>query len=396
MTGGSLSRLDFLRSLGLNHDPFITPVAEQETSSSDDIPISYSYYLHPSFTAGKKAVNEITFRTLEENIFIYGDPGSGKTTLRFMIEAECRTRLEKTLVVSNILGEDIELPLSSDEHGRKLAKSIAIGLFIQIVEQFEPSKRSLDKKLIDVLKRQIIIGGRHVQRLLSFLLDPGIPNKRAGISAYWRMIGEIPVKYVTKTEALSQLINKCTNYNKMKNEDLTSWDLVAQGFHAARLWGFRRILIMVDGVDTRQRNTEAMLDLIKPLIEKFSGLAAQDVYFRFFLPVELRKTIENHIKTITNGNLKAVKYRPIIIKWQKDDLYKILAQRFSAAGSHLDGFESLADKNLKIDQKLINEAKGSPRRLLNLASALIDEHLARKPGKSKMSKLDWDKARSRV
>lgn len=382
-------RLNFLKSIGLDHDPFATPVAEQEAGSAEDIPALYSYYLHPTFSStGDIVINEKSLRQMEKNIFIYGEPGDGKTTLRLVLEAECRTQVEKTLVISYLLGEDIERPLTIQEHGDRLAKTMAIDIFIQIIEQFSPSERPLDKKSIEVLQKQAGLGGRHIQRLINLILDNLIPNARAGLGAYWHTVGRFPVKYVPKTPAVVELLQNCLGKYGEK-ESLSSWDLVAQGFHAARIWGFKRILIMVDGVDTRQRTPEAMCQMIEPLFEKLAALAAQDVYFRFFLPLKAKKPVERALNA--PGRLPNPKYVSIIIKWQEESLRRLLAQRFFVAGSHMAGFDALAERDLDIDEKLVAAAKNSPRRLLQMASELMDVYISRKPGKTRISEPDWNK-----
>jgi hypothetical protein len=381
------TRLNFLNSIGLTHDPFATPVAEQEASSIDDIPTLYSYYLHPKFlSAGDLSITEKSLRQMEKNLFIYGEPGDGKTTLRLVLEAECRTQVEKTLAVTYLLGEDIKRPLTIEEHGVRLAKAIAVDLFIQIIEQFNSTEQPVSKKQIEVLQKQVGLGARQIQRLINLILDNNIPNARAGLGAYWGNVGRCAVQYVPKTDAIVEFLQKCLEKGKEK-EVLTDWDLVAQGFYAARLWGFKRILIMVDGVDTRRRTPKAMCQIIEPLFEKLAGLAAQDVYFRFFLPLEIKKTIERTLRI--RGRLQNYKYVPIIIKWQEDSLRRLLAQRFSAAGSHMEGLDALAERDLDVDDKLVTAAKNSPRRLLQLASGLIDIYVARKPGETRISAPDW-------
>jgi hypothetical protein len=382
------SRLTYLTSVGLNHDPFATPVAEQETSSVEDIPVFYSYYLQPAFFTGNQELSEKDLRQSEKNFFIYGEPGDGKTTLRLAIEAECRTRVEKTLVVSYLLGEDLKNPLTLEEHGDRLAKAIAIDLFIQIVEQYDLFETPPNKKLIEALRKQVALGGRHISRLMRLILDNSMPNARAGIGAYWQTVGKAAVKYVPKTEDVVKLLQNCLD-DPAERSVLTGWDLVQQGIHAARLWGFKRLLVMVDGVDTRHRTIKDMLALIKPLFGKLPGLAAQDIYFRFFLPTELQAKIE---QVLGASRLPNYLYMPIIIKWREDALRRLLAQRFFAAGSHLQGFEALAERNLDIDDKLVTAANGSPRRLLRLASDLVDVHVARRgPGDLRISQSDWDK-----
>ena len=84
-----------------------------------------------------------------------GELGAGKTTLRFTLDADCRTILDQTLTISYDLGEDIEEPLSSKEHGQRLSKAFAVDLTLNIIERFNPLNPFPSEAQIQALKYQV-------------------------------------------------------------------------------------------------------------------------------------------------------------------------------------------------------------------------------------------------
>ncbi len=116
-----------------------------------------------------------------------------------------------------------------------------------------------------------------------------------------------------------------------------------------------------------------MMPLIKPLLQEALSLAQKETYFKYFLPKSLQEPIENFLNQPPDQN----GLQPLIttLIWDKPSLKRLLKARFRSAGSRRVSFNNLAP-TLKesLDDWLLNHAHGSPRRLLQLINALIDEH----------------------
>jgi len=142
-------RGNFIKKIGLNHDPFETPVAEQELTRVQDR--FYSYFSTPLMSSSQEGL----LRRLRkpQSSFVFGEPGSGKSTLRLTLEADCRTVLDGTLAINHALGEDIKRPLSYEEHGARLARALTVDLTLAIIEQFSPLHPPTSNQ-IESLKRQ--------------------------------------------------------------------------------------------------------------------------------------------------------------------------------------------------------------------------------------------------
>ena len=387
-------RHTFLETSGLSHDPFITPVAEEELKSAEPQPYLYSYFCPPPLVPTIEG--QTTFQTLRmrRHTFVYGEPGDGKTTLRLALEANCRTVLDHTLVVTYDLGEDIKRPLTWQEHADRLAKALAIDLFVQVAEQFNPLVLTPTSEQVTALQQQFRLGGRHLQRLARQILDQPSPNAQGGLSAYWPTIGKSSIRYVPSSNQLLDLIRQCLTPDPISSSPSNALDALQKGLQAARVWNFSQVVVLVDGVDTRQRATEDMMALIEPLLADLARWESAGVYFKFFLPLDLQAIVAARVQTL---HLPAGYFEAKIV-WNDDALRELLAQRFRAAGSHYVGFDALAGEDLqgRLDALIIQSAAGSPRRMLRVISSLIDEHVASPQFASRFSAQDWESTRTKA
>ena len=227
-------------------------------------------------------------------------------------------------------------------------------------------------------------------------LEQSTPDPIWGISKDWNIIGKAPVKYVGGSDKLRKLLKKLSI--KIEPETPAGWVDFWKGINAAREWGFTRFLVMLDGVDIKQRTPETMMGLIKPLLDMLHKTESDDVFIKLFLPLELTEWVEDYLKS-HDRDLYSSAFSPII-EWDDKTLRQLLAQRFRAAssrsGPRYTGLDSLAIPNLNLDENVIRVAKGSPRRLLRIISDLIDIHVARDSDSFRFSQEDWEKCQQKL
>lgn len=381
-------RLQFLRSIGLVNDPFATPVAEQELKIEEIPPRFYSYFTSPAFANLPQNQDILQTLRVANHAFIYGKPGSGKTTLRLTLESDCRTRLDHTLVVTYNLGEDVTQPLAPEQHWERLARTFAIDLFIQIVEQFDPTRSEATPQQIVTMRQIMDLSKCQLQRVVQRILESPHPDSLAGLGAYWNLANRPAVRYVPSSKRLLDLL-KAARPEFPCPSPPDGINLVHTGLEIAKQWEFAKILVLVDGVDARKRTEKWMLALIEPLVQSLEHWSERGVFFKFFLPAELQNPVQEYL---ANLHLEYIRDR---ITWDKDSLSNLLRERFRVAGSRKVGFDALAGEGLegKLDELILESAEGSPRRLLQIISALIDTHIARAPEQEKFTFLDWETMR---
>jgi hypothetical protein len=389
------NRSDFISSLGLKYDPFSTPVAEQELRILKDV--FYSLYTAPTNDDPSK-MRYIQQLRLPQHAFIFGEPGTGKTTIRMTLDADCRTVLDQTLAISYILGEDIEKPLSFEEHGQRLSKTFATALIFNIIERFNPLSPLPSEAQIQTLQRQFNIARRELSRLFDVTIEQ--PDEQLdptwGLSKAWSQIGIAPVKYVGNSKQLKEFLIQLKNTQSV--DVVPGWKSFHEGLTTAYQWGFSRFLILIDGVDTKQRSSQAMTDHILPLLHKQHEMEINGVYYKFFLSKVLESEIRQYLQIAKQDLLSNVFFD--IIQWDEGALRNLLQQRFRAvttrSGPRYTGLNSLAVTGLDLDTKVIAAARGSPRRLLQVVDMLIDEHVKRASKSTKFDRDDWEKCEQRL
>ncbi len=402
-------RQRFLAAIGLKSDPFALPVAEDELGFSalaqpDEIklegdasanfrPRFFDYFCHPPLNP---PIDQDVLKLLRQpqTAFIYGQPGSGKTTLRLVLSAEIRNVPERTLAVSYPLADDLPRPLTPEEHWDRLAQAIAIDLFIQSIEQFSPSAPPQEAQLL-ALSQQLDVGGTGLKRLLQRLLEAPTPEGPLGYGHFWPAVGRPAVRYVRLPQALAGWLRQAISAEHKGAAPLTPEARLRAAIEAAHTCGYTRLLILVDGVDTRHRDVKTMLALLTPLLQALPAWAEASVYGKFFLPLELQSAIQTYWQTVPTHlrlNLFSAK-----IEWTEAALRAILQERFRAAGSRRVSLNDLAGPGFpeELDTLILQTANRLPRRMLRAIDLLLKAHGVRDPeAQDRLFRpTDWNKMR---
>lgn len=377
-------------TLGLSHDPFDGPVAEQELHSTEKEPYFFAYYTDPTPVKFDKPLLQ-TLRERRSGL-IFGPPGSGKTTLRYTLEAECRAVFDRTLVVTYELSHKISRPPTAEEHWTNLARELAIDLFIQVVEQLNIIDAPTKVQLAHLHGQMALVWPR-LRRTVELLLTDDFSTRDNGLAALWPRLNRPAIRYVSPSARIRQFIEASLPQEADSPVTSTGQTLLQAGLAAAKAWGFERVFVLVDGVDALEREVDSMLALIAPLLDNLAHWQTEQLYFFSFLPLEL----ENPLNKTYREKFNLLPFSPIwyIIEWHESNLTELLHQRLRAAGSRLPGFNALAATDLgpKLEQALIDAAKDSPRRLLQVVSALIDAHAQSKPERVLITAQDWQQMR---
>lgn len=379
------TRQDFLHYLGLKWDPFITPVAEQEVSlstvpqkhppPSSKRPVSLAYFTPPSSpdVNGKSILNGLREH---KPAFVFGAPGMGKTTLRLALDATLRSTASRTLTVSYLFSRDLEDVRSIEAHATELSRQVAVDLFIQALERFNPILATPNRRQITQLGRLMHLGGRPLRRLARRIINRPEPSGMMGLAQHWYLVNRIPIRYVASSPALLDLVRALLDATEQEDAPpMEGREALQFALDAAREWDFTHFMALIDGVDTWYRDEERMFALIKPLLEETAAWQSENLYPTYFLPETLHPHINQALQA--SPSLAALDPSQFTLQWDEADLGRVLRARLRAAGSRRVSLNDLADPAWtdNLDQLLLQKANGSPRRLLRLISRLIDVHL---------------------
>jgi len=383
--------------LGLSRDPFILSVAEQELIASvygrsqeekqpfiasvygrpqeENLPF-FEYFVPPPIPLPP---GQTVLEALRESgpVLIFGERGSGKTMLRLALEAYIRSFPYDTLVVSH--------PLHSEDP-LALVRDLAIDLFIQITEQgrLEPSR---DPERLDLLLQALQPAGYAIARVIHRMQEEPPPEAPMGDALHWPALGRPAVRPLVLTQAHREfLLNRLfVPLYLAAVEGPTDPEI---GFEAARRWGFRRVLILIDDADFGGRSEDAIRTRLSPLIENMPRWHQHAVDLIFFLPTALQPWIAPRIPV-----------RPFLeakLEWDDESLRRLLIHRFRASGSRRVGLKDLAGPSWQgdLDRILVRAARGSPRRLIQIIDRLIQVHVARDPDSPFFEREDWEQMRA--
>lgn len=136
----------FAHTLGLDHDPFAFDTAELELQVNSANPPFLTYFVDLPVDASEDSILD----NLKQpgHAIVYGAAGSGKTTLRYALEAHIRTMVNRILVVSQPLGKGSPEAAARSTHVSAFLEAFAIDLFVQVLEQFENLSKLPDADLI--------------------------------------------------------------------------------------------------------------------------------------------------------------------------------------------------------------------------------------------------------
>jgi hypothetical protein len=391
------ARQIYLDMIGLTRgDPFALPVNEQELEffspavpSDGRQPSFFDLVIPPPLSGLPHMSVDESLKLLREprTNLIYGVPGSGKTTLRWALDAFLRQKPDRTLSVTYCSFPD---QFAADNQWQAIAQELAVDLFIQIVEQIESSARPTPDQIAS-LRTQIVVGD--LTRLIDRILSELPSSSLWGLGDYWPAVNRSTVRRVSSSPALMELLQRSRPSDDYMLMPRTGREALIIGLEAARLWGFDRVLVLVDGVDTPDHDERSMQALIQPLIDALPTWEAHQMIFKFFLPRELQGPLAPMLQRVAS-RLTSPPLESIIGPWDDASLRRLLAQRFRAGGSRRVSFEAGPELAGRLDDLLIKSAQGLPRRLLQLVSRLIDQHAVRDPHNRSFSLGDWKRMRS--
>jgi hypothetical protein len=362
-------RWEYLSALGLQHDPFLSPVAEQELNRVKTLEKFLEYFIMPMIQIDAQPADQLALEKLrtDRHVIVFGQPGAGKTTLRLALEAEYRRMFEKVLVVTLELSEPQAASQAQKDQFEQLAEALAIDLFVQVCERYNPLADKPSPEQLAALKRQIAFSGQG--RVIDKMLDEPVDEMPFGIAAHWSMIGKRAIRYIPPAKELLKLLAEIQSSDENDYRPVGR-QFLEESLQASRLWGFSEVVVLVDTVDQFDPAPEFMLDLIKPLLQGVDFWEQQNLLFKYFLPEDMKSHVHRFLK---EARLRRYFVDATII-WDVENLLQLIQRRFEAAGSrHTQlGAFSGEEAATRLDQFILADA-ASPRDVLERINFFVQK-----------------------
>lgn len=356
-------RARLIRAMGLAYDPFTSGVSEKD--------------LAPDFGSIYVAVRPGLLDKLRkpEAGCVFADYGMGKTATRIAVEyalrlarTPCALSVTYTPSIDSLAADEGRL---LDTHLEAIALELRVDLIIQYIERLPERYAERDTPVGPLVQRALY---RQARSLPTRFLQAMRRAHRAPQSegAFWRQFRPA-VRYTPVTPAWRALVETLVR--------------AAQPGGIAALWeesvfdawslGFSQVFVLIDAVDNQGFGAEEYLELLRPLLLVAGELERHGIYLKFFLPRDLKTMLDSESDSHRYG-LTLPQTIATIDEISEVDLDKILTDRLEAARTSDASFRSLdwlgQDLNESVQVRLVNLAAGSPRRLIELANALIDFH----------------------
>lgn len=375
-------RPDLIRALGLSYDPFLEPVSEK-----DQTPNFLDIFVDPT----PSLLDRLQERA---SMLVFGAPGMGKTATRLALEYLLRNApghppnlcVTYRPHVGEAGGHD-RAALAA-HHYEQIAAAAAVDSVVQVIERYDDQPEELDERQRAALARQVRACPAPFQRLIRNGARD-LPASTPPDGAIWRsqsgprhadpdagrddVTGIRPVvRYVVPSPRWRRLIAWMASVTTLRPEPQPWEQTVAD---AAAL-GFDAIFVLVDAVDASHVDPAAQRALLQPLLDDVAALGRKQIYLKCFVPPwgGGRTAAAVHDITLT-GNIEVA----TIERATHNMLKALVRERLQAAGTSRVSIASLdalrrEDIVESIEDRLVELADGSPRRVMELVRDFLDFH----------------------
>lgn len=381
-----------LDTLRLEHDPFCAPTAELELQINPEDSPFFSYFVAPPFQYSGETYAEGLLARLQmpQPSCIYGRPGTGKTAVKTMLEAECRAMPEQTLVVSLGLGKGEALHLDEALLWQRLTESLAIDLFVQAIEQFDQLQKVLTPATVAELGRfwqQHIPQFQRTLRRELLRMEDGTTD----ISTWWRVWDRPVIRYTPLTAGRRQFIRAVLQQHLGQTGSVKRGNgrkQFQQGLRLAKQCRYARSYLLIDVAGGTHPSELDMAEMLRFLFD-LTDLSLP-IYYKLFLP----QTFQTDTEYVFVEENVTMELFTAVLNWnQPQALQKLLSNRFRSAGSWIENLNTIIETAVvtEINKLLQNDVHQSPRFLLQTISRLIDSHANHAPDIFLITLADWQR-----
>ena len=378
------------RTLGLEYDPFLYSVAEQELGYAPN-------GFFASYTnSGTTQLDELLLRLSQpRHSLVLGPQGQGKTTLRLNLVRRLRESVPTILPVTCEL-TNLEAwnphnpePLAQQAIAVEISKDLLIALF-DLFDPFAPIELAPASSLARVLR--YLLRNSTYRRIIQRIAEAkdGVP-----LNSFWRTLGRPGLPTLSWSSPAVRTfafeVQSLVAENVLGGDESHSSRMPAPGFDeltaAAATLGFAQLFLLIDSVDASVRTVQKVAGLLEP----FAQLARHrpdKFYLKLFAPSEVWESLTN----FHSGSSPLLRPLDVIdLQWTDQRLDAALLQRLRAAGSYIDVSTALfaGDDARRLHAELLADAAGSPRRLFHAISLIIDAHVGAGSQAPGLTYQDW-------
>ena len=382
-----LTRDDLVHALGWSFDPFRHSFSEAELE-----PNFSSIFVDPQPSLLHSLM-------LPHHTIVFGKYGAGKTATRRALEYVLRQAsgsrptlcVTYTPKIQDFLAQSHAQLLH--EHMRQITTAAAVDIFVQFIERLDDEHRSLSAAQWHAL--DIVCGSLPVPLQRSLRTAASAPPDSGALWFQGKVNIRPLVRHVERSDQWMEVMRRIAT-RLPAHPSRPSWDSICSA--SARL-GFGKIFLVVDAVDEGVDHPDDLALAIEPLLDRREAFEREGVLLKAFVPMMYKPLYDERYHE-QNDALTAHIDIARIEQATVPHLQEIIRERLRAASQSHDSLLSLDvlsrdDVDENIEQRLAELAGGSPRRLIWLASKLLDEHVdqgfndPKQPGRLWLTEEEW-------
>lgn len=375
-----------LETLHLDYDPFANFKAEKDLAVNPADPLFYLYFVEPDYKPYSGPL--LTQLRKPCPAVIGGDPGSGKTMLRYVLEQACRTTPDGTLVVSPPISSSAISDRRPERIQQIVSEAIATDMFVQVMDQHHliEFNRDLTHALASYWRASI---PGFVRKLRLYLET----TASIEMSAWWWPTWQRPaVRFTPDTLERREFLRRLVDDENLPPDlpELSPQESTRVGLQLAHDLGFTQLFLLLD-LDDDITSVKTVKTIVQT-VSQLGDTLITPVYPKFFLP----STLQTKTVTLLQQTFLQFTVFSGIITWRvPDKLVSLVAKRFRAGRSWVRDFDTLASQEIsgKLQDALVSAAQKSPRRLLQLINSLIEAHASQTPDDPLITADDWQRMR---
>jgi hypothetical protein len=232
----------------------------------------------------------------------------------------------------------------------------ALALFLQVLSEHFPPNDACKEDLAQLAEEAKSRSN----------ISPKISSQREGLN---RLLAGITEDYHPLIRFVANLLKP----SEIDLEKLSTRELLEKFFDIIHSIEFEAMFILVDNVDglsKTNRKPQFCANLLGELVGTTSLMSIDQVYFKFFLPLDTKPYMDKFQAFETQ------RVRSIIVEWGEDELHKVLQERLKAAtNGRVDTVAAISVPEIqgKVDAELVQKAQ-VPRDLVNSGRKLFRKY----------------------
>lgn len=329
----------YLQARGFHANPFATTNAEQEIETL------------PSFFVRVTWFDQLVGDPRDpQSLILFAPQGYGKTSHRLEVARIVRERRDAPALIVTL--NDFSLLLQDGiDH-------VTLSTYVHII-------RRLTLEALDTYLQT------NTQRQLKLQSEPLLFTRFCALLQLYAPLRLIGKQIPDGMESLVSAFERVTLGSKEWMQELSQ---------LARQANCASVYVLLDGIDELQEtrsSPENMGKLLRPLLEAPGLLQECGFAFKFFLPQEL----EEILIRMRIGRMDRIPARSLI--WTSQQLLDMLSQRLNSYSlitatapiGQINRFQDLCETSDRdVDKYLVEAARLSPRRLIDLARQIVEAH----------------------